>query len=150
MELFMTINPLTSKSTIKRRKFFDCVPNTDGCDETFEIVSRTTGNRVAWTGYWEAKKPAQRAAEIITKALNSAFAIYGVSFCLSALAKEQCQIAIVWTVDDVLEMRPDLNEDQAWKVLLFIEKHHDAGIGINWEVIEATAQILFGDEPESI
>jgi hypothetical protein len=134
--------------SIKRRKFFDCRPSTDGCDETFEIVSRNTGCRVAWTGYWEAKNPARRSALILTKALNSIFAGYGINICISSLAKEQRQLAIVWSIEDVLEIRPDLNEEQTWHVLQMIDKNHDANIGMNWEVIAATAEALFAEPTE--
>jgi hypothetical protein len=139
----MTINTST-----KRRKFFDCSPGTDGCDETFDIVSRTTGHRVAWAGYWDARVPARRAAHVLTAALNTVFAGHGITFCLSALAKEQRQIAIVWNIQDVWNVRPDLNLDKAWQVLQAIDRNHDANVGVNWEVIECTAQSLFGDKPE--
>jgi hypothetical protein len=59
------------------------------------------------------------------------------------------QICIIWNVEDVLCIRPDLTEDQAWQVLHDVDRYHDAGIGINWEVLEVTALSLFGDEKES-
>lgn len=52
-------------------------------------------------------------------------------------------IAIQWGVEDVLEVRPDLSEDQAWSVLVAVADRHDANIGINWEYIEAVADDLF-------
>jgi hypothetical protein len=65
------------------------------------------------------------------------------------LAKRR-QIAVIWDVDDVIAIRPDLTDDQAWDVLQAALKHHDAGVGINWEVLEFQAEILFGSEPEPV
>lgn len=59
------------------------------------------------------------------------------------------QVAFLWHVDDVLSVRPDLTRDQAFEVLQLSKECHDANVGINWEVLEATAQHLFGDAPEA-
>jgi hypothetical protein len=67
---------------------------------------------------------------------------------IDAVLRLRRQVAILWEIDDVREMRPELSDDQAWDVLQSIVKHHDAGIGINWEVIEAAAESLFGPEPD--
>ena len=55
-------------------------------------------------------------------------------------------IAVVWHIEDVLQVRPDLNKNQAWEVLRLVKKSHDANVGINWEVISATAEVLFGEK----
>jgi hypothetical protein len=55
---------------------------------------------------------------------------------------EKC-ISITWCVDDVLEIRPDLTEDQAMEVLEMVKKKHDAEIGINWTVLETIADFMF-------
>ena len=54
------------------------------------------------------------------------------------------QIAIVWCIEDVQSVRADLTEDQAWEVLQFVDRTHDANLGINWDCLECAAQILFG------
>jgi hypothetical protein len=48
-----------------------------------------------------------------------------------------------WYTSDVQEVRPDLSDDQAWAVLQEIKRTHDATIGINWDVINCTADNLF-------
>jgi hypothetical protein len=48
-----------------------------------------------------------------------------------------------WHVDDVLSERPDLTEEQCREVLRNLERNHDANIGINWEVIDTVAAILY-------
>lgn len=53
------------------------------------------------------------------------------------------QIVIVWGVDDVQDIRPDLDEAQCWDVLQSAGRHHDAERGINWTVLEATAAIMY-------
>ncbi len=48
-----------------------------------------------------------------------------------------------WYTSDVQDVRPDLNDDQAWEVLQEIKSNHDATVGINWDVISDTADNLF-------
>jgi hypothetical protein len=52
-------------------------------------------------------------------------------------------IAIKWHIDDVLEIRPDLTADQCRKVLTNVKVCHDAAVGVNWDVLETVADILF-------
>ena len=60
------------------------------------------------------------------------------------------EISIIWSVDDVLEVRPDLNRDQAIDVLYRCKSKHDASIGINWDVLAITAEYMFPElnEPD--
>jgi hypothetical protein len=57
------------------------------------------------------------------------------------------QIAVIWCIEDVQEVRPDLSEEQCWKVLQAAEHNHDATIGINWDVLSCQADTLFGIAP---
>jgi len=65
------------------------------------------------------------------------------------LLARRMQIAVIWDIEDVQEVRPDLTDEQAWEVLQQIDRHHDATLGINWDMLECTADMLFGDAPES-
>ena len=56
-------------------------------------------------------------------------------------------IAATWGIKDVLEIRPDLSEEQAWEVLEEAKRRHDAGIGITWDVLQIHAENLFGRAP---
>ncbi|WP_201750250.1 hypothetical protein [Tautonia marina] len=67
---------------------------------------------------------------------------------LDAFFAAREEVAFRWHVDDVLCVRPDLTREQAFQVLKLARTCHDATVGINWEVLEATAQHLFGDKPE--
>lgn len=53
------------------------------------------------------------------------------------------EIGIVWSLDDVLSVRPGLSKEQASSVLMHLKKHHDATVGINWDVIEAACDDMF-------
>jgi hypothetical protein len=65
---------------------------------------------------------------------------------LQSLFARQRQVAIVWEVDDVLVLRPDLSDDQAWEVLQHAQQEHDAEIGLNWHALESATTALFGPE----
>jgi len=49
------------------------------------------------------------------------------------------EIAIIWSVEDVMMECDWLTKDQALEVLHDIDHNHDATIGINWEVIKDNA-----------
>lgn len=57
-------------------------------------------------------------------------------------------IEIVWSTEDVQEVRPDLDESQAYEVLIAAKKNHDSTTGINWDVLEGWADYLFPYEGE--
>jgi hypothetical protein len=57
-------------------------------------------------------------------------------------------ITITWHIDDVKEARPDLSDEQAREVLQYVEEHHDASIGVNWDVLETAADDVFPASPE--
>ncbi len=59
------------------------------------------------------------------------------------LLAERCEIAIIWSIEDVQGVRPDLNEDQAWQVLQRCERLQDCELGFNWLLIETVADDLF-------
>lgn len=53
------------------------------------------------------------------------------------------QIASVWDVEDVYSIRPNFSHEQAMKVLQNAVARHDATIGINWDVLENQADLLY-------
>jgi len=58
------------------------------------------------------------------------------------------QIAIIWDIDDVQAVRPDLDDDQAMHVLCAVDNKHDATIGVNWNVLEFWAYELYPQDDE--
>ena len=55
-------------------------------------------------------------------------------------------ISIVWQIEDVLEVRPDLTEDEAGEVLGMVESNHDANLGISWDTLKITADYLYPED----
>ena len=55
----------------------------------------------------------------------------------------QGEIAIIWGIEDVSVLRPDLDAYQAWEVLKTVRDEHDASIGINWDTLQYYADKLF-------
>ena len=81
-------------------------------------------------------------------AANDPASVLSCETNLKPLLKPAGEIAIIWSVEDVLEIRPDLSREQATEVLEQVSQDHDAGIGINWQTLEYVADELFGDIPE--
>ncbi len=52
-------------------------------------------------------------------------------------------IAILWSVEDVQLVRPDLSDDQAWDVLRRAEEAHNCEYGLNWKLVEYIADDLY-------
>lgn len=59
------------------------------------------------------------------------------------------QVADIWGTEDVQQVRPDLNDDQAWEVLQTVDRRYDSEYGIAWSTIQIIARELFGDAPET-
>ena len=58
------------------------------------------------------------------------------------LAKHR-SIAAIWCIDDVKGIRPQLTDDQAWRVLEQVGDNHDAEWGISWTTLETVADDMF-------
>ena len=54
------------------------------------------------------------------------------------------QIAHIWGVEDVLQVRPDLSAEQAWEVLKTCAWQLDSTHGLCWYDIKCVAENLFG------
>ena len=53
------------------------------------------------------------------------------------------EIAIVWSIADVMEECKWLTEEQAYDVLHHLDRKHDANIGVNWDTIYYWAEYLY-------
>jgi hypothetical protein len=62
---------------------------------------------------------------------------------------DEGQIAIIWSVEDVMMECDWLTEEQALDVLHSLDHNHDATIGINWDVIRHTAQWKYQETQET-
>lgn len=65
----------------------------------------------------------------------------------AGLLARRGRIALVWSIDDVLQVRPDLTRAQAWQLLQALEEDHHAGLGISWDPLLVAAQEMFGERP---
>ena len=66
---------------------------------------------------------------------------------LAAILDPAREAAIVWSANDVLDVRPDLTLEQASEVLHHVIRQHDANHGIGWHDFEYFAANLFGEPP---
>ena len=66
----------------------------------------------------------------------------------STQKNSELSIAIVWHIDDVLQVRPDLSREQSFEVLKQAKRYHDANVGINWEVLATHAEMLYAEREE--
>lgn len=55
-------------------------------------------------------------------------------------------IFIEWCIDDVKDVREDLDDEQAMEVLEFVKDRHDATLGITWRTLEYAADYLYPEE----
>lgn len=53
------------------------------------------------------------------------------------------EIAIIWSIDDVMEMRSDLDEEQARQVLARVDRKHDSEYGVSHQTVKDTAEEMF-------
>ncbi|MCA9048097.1 MAG: hypothetical protein KDA89_05180 [Planctomycetaceae bacterium] len=57
------------------------------------------------------------------------------------------QAAVVWSVSDVLDVRPDLSDEQAAHVLHQAIHQHDTQHGPGWDLFEYFATRIYGARP---
>ena len=62
-------------------------------------------------------------------------------FTIDEILVRQRRMALIWTIDDVKQRRPDLDDEQCRQVL---QACLDAEHGINWDTIDQTAFDKFG------
>lgn len=58
------------------------------------------------------------------------------------LAKRR-HVAVIWSIEDVQTVRPDLSDDQAWEVLQECIDRHDCEWGFTWTFLKDVAHDLF-------
>lgn len=66
------------------------------------------------------------------------------------LLSQKRSIAIIWDVEDVQSVRPNLDADQAWHVLQKCERSHDCEWGMTWDYIESVADCLYPTPDDAI
>jgi hypothetical protein len=59
------------------------------------------------------------------------------------LLRTTFQIAHIWSVEDVMGVRPGLTKEQAWEVLEEVGNKVDSDLGISWATIEILADQMY-------
>ena len=67
---------------------------------------------------------------------------------LATILLRRRQIAQLWGVGDVIAVRPDLTDEQAWELFRVIDRTPDEDAGITWRRLQDTAKGLFGPAPD--
>src|ERR1700734_2307200 len=67
---------------------------------------------------------------------------------LHEIMQDERVIGLLWNIDDVRSLRPDLTDDQAWSVLQHVDDRKDATLGITWDTLSWAADDLFPYEEE--
>lgn len=65
-------------------------------------------------------------------------------FAPEQIQESECldEISIGWSVEDVLEVAPDLTPEEASEVLRRVKHGHDATLGVTWETLEFHADMV--------
>jgi hypothetical protein len=61
---------------------------------------------------------------------------------------DEDSINLVWHIEDVLSVRPNLTTAQARAVLRIVHDRHDANCGVNWCTLETVADDMFPEAGE--
>jgi hypothetical protein len=71
------------------------------------------------------------------------------SLDLAAVLESRCQIAHIWGIEDVAEVRPDLTGEQAWEVLRYADRRINSDLGISWDTLSIYADELYPEPDDS-
>ncbi len=121
--------------------------STDGCDDTF-LIEDADGQCILQLHFWDepdtSEAPiAEAKAQMLVAALN----LTGGGWVLPPYPDwtlyHDKQIAAIWGIEDVQELRPDLTADQAWEILQRVAHVHDRNHGITRQTLRQTAEEMF-------
>ncbi len=121
--------------------------SSDGCDDTF-LIEDADGQCILQLHFWDEPDTAEAAiaeakAQMLVAALNLEDGGCVLPPYPDWTLYHDKQIAPVWGIEDVKELRPDLTDDQAWEVLQRVAHDHDRDHGITRKTVRAIAAELF-------
>ncbi|MBX3436111.1 MAG: hypothetical protein KF861_01380 [Planctomycetaceae bacterium] len=67
---------------------------------------------------------------------------------IHAILDQRQEVAVIWCVEDVQSLRPDLDEEESWHVLQRCRKVHDCNHGLTWDLIQYVADDLYPTKDE--
>ncbi len=112
----------------------------DGCDAIYFIEHRD-GTTVLGLYFWDNLDEVEAKARAIVNALNMPGGWVNQYHVTQSTLRENRLIATIWSDQHVLDLRPDLTEDQAWEVLQKVEKKSPRRI--TKSALRREARILF-------
>lgn len=68
---------------------------------------------------------------------------------IGRLLRQRRQVAVIWSIEDVKHLRPDLSDDQAWDVLEQAYDVHDCEWGFTWTHLQTVADDMFPQKPST-
>lgn len=124
--------------------------SSDGCDDTF-LIEDAGGRCILRLHFWDHEDTTEAAiADAKAQMLVAALNLPGSGWVLAPYPHwtlhNDKQIAAIWGIEDVQELRPRLTDDEAWAVLQRVDQDHDRDHGITRNTIRRVADELF---PES-
>jgi hypothetical protein len=120
----------------RRRHFMKNITRTQTVDLNAMIEDEVNGILAEIEGFIAAKRNQPKRWPPIHAAINVP----------ERLARSR-SIALVWTVEDVRKVRPDLTENQAWGVLEHAQRTYDPDQGLTTGRLRDHALGLFGPAP---
>jgi len=113
-----------------------------------ELVSAAGDLDAAIDGVTDQFHSEQNRLKAILRASQTALDS-GMEIDVHQLLASRKQVAAIWSIEDVQQVRPDLTDEQAWEVLYQVGRKHDAEYGISWTTLECMADLLFGTAPKT-
>ena len=112
----------------------------DGCDDIY-FIEHTDGTLALGLYFWDDFGEVEAKARAIVNALNMPGGWVNQYHVAESTLREHRIVATLWSDWDVLDLRPDLTEDQAWEVLQEVEKKYPRRI--TKTALRREAKILF-------
>lgn len=99
----------------------------------YDELKRHIGHTIECVAYGDINDPANVAIECTD--CNEVLFDYD--------RDDDSEIAIIWRIEDVLSIRPDLSDEQCMDILKQIKAKHDATEGVTWDTISYWANELY-------
>jgi len=115
----------------------------DGVNDRIEPYVNEADAEKAWSDYTQQDYAAfEKDNSLLEYTKYEGSTIYASDFPMEYYNPMR-QIALIWDVDDVKVVRPDLTDDEALDVLERVKSKHDATMGVSWDTLECWADMLF-------
>jgi len=115
----------------------------DGVNDRVEPYTNEADAEKAWSDYTQQNYAAfEEDDSLLEHTKYEGSLIYVADFPMECYNPMR-QIALIWDIDDVKMVRPDLTAEQALDVLEKTKSEHDTTIGVSWDTLEIWADMLY-------